>query len=83
MDDFLSDFGVTASAAGETFTVIIDRAAHYRLGVEAAFPTITGNTVDMPSLDVGDAITVDGTSYIVAHPPLNDSEMTTIALRNV
>lgn len=83
MDDFLSDFGVSASAGGQTFTVLIDKAAHYRLGVEAVFPTITGVTADMPTIAVGDAITVGGVSYKVAHPPLDDSEMTTVALRNV
>jgi hypothetical protein len=82
MDNFLSDFGVTASASGQTFTVIIDKATHFRLGMDSIFPTIVGVTADMPSLSVGDAITVDGVSYQVAHPPLLDSEMTTIALKD-
>lgn len=82
--DFFSDFEVVANAGGSDFYVVIDRAAHFSLGIENAVPTIMGAFGDLGSLSVGDAITVAGSLYLVAQPPMSDGEdfLTTVVLKD-
>ena len=82
--DFFSDFEVVANTGGSDFYVVIDRAAHFSLGIENAVPTIMGAFGDLDSLSVGDAITVAGDSYQVAQPPMSDGEdfLTTVILKD-
>jgi len=82
--DFYSDFEVIANTGGSDFYVVIDRAAHFSIGIENAVPTILGGYTDLNSLSVGDAITVNAVSYQVAQPPMSDGEnfLTTVVLKS-
>jgi len=82
--DFFSDFEVVANTGGSNFYVVIDRAAHYSLGIENFVPTIMGAFGDLGALNVGDAITVAGDSYQVAQPPMSDGEdfLSTVVLKD-
>jgi hypothetical protein len=70
------DFAVKAEANGETFFVIHDRTAELldlgEVGVEGAKAVASARSSDVEDLVAGDAITIDGRSYLLAVPPRAD-----------
>lgn len=66
----LSDFGVSASHGGNTFNVIFDNDyLDADIGGSVAFavsqPRATCRTADISTATEGDAIVVDGLSYVI------------------
>ena len=86
LDLFLEDFGVDATVASKTATVILDMPDRDLLGgkVQSIAYQVTYKTADFPSLKYGDSIAVDGVDYKVLEPStIDDGRFSTCQLERV
>lgn len=69
---YLADFGVSCSAGAISGLGILDQDSEMALGGDVVFIPylLTAETSKFGNLQYGDAITVDGVSYIVEQKPL-------------
>lgn len=79
---YLADFGVTAIYGGSSFTVIYDRP-YVDTGDMAGYaPEAMARTADVTSagVEVGEAITIDGTAFTVRRIEPDGTGMTVLGL---
>lgn len=74
LDAFLSDFGVTVIKGAVSTTGVLDMPSEVIAGgmVITTDYALTIKTSALPSLQYGDALTVDGSAYTVRESKLQD-----------
>lgn len=81
---FMADFTVTAIHGSTTGKVLFDEPTNVALDgmVSSDDPSITYFLADFPGLDAGEAISVDGTAYLLRQPEkLDDGVQARAGLR--
>jgi hypothetical protein len=84
MFDAVYGFAVTAEYDGTEIMAIFE-AEYYaapgqEVDIESTKPAAFVRSVDVPGVKIGDAITVDGTEYVVINVKPDGTGVTTIAL---
>ncbi len=81
LPDYLADFGVTATVGGVSVTAIFDAAYADPLNMGGNTPQLTVATSDLPAVAVGQAVTVNATSYTVVGIEPDGTGVSTLMLR--
>lgn len=81
LDAYFADFGTTATVNGVSVQAIFDAAYADPLGMAGNTPQLTVATADLPAVAVGQAVTVNSTSYTVVGIEPDGTGITTLQLR--
>lgn len=79
---FFSDFATTATIGGSSVSAIFDSEFLAAFGlVETAAPMLTARSADVSGASVGDAVTVNSTSYKIASLEPDGTGITVVRLK--